>query len=58
MGFAGLSQLEGQKLRDRVGPDVSKFHQFFRGILKNHLSKVDMFWVVKWDGDGLEQVDV
>ena len=58
MGCAGLSQLEGQKLRDHVGPVMSMFHQVFGGLKKSHLSEVDMFWVVKWDGDGLEQVDV
>ena len=35
----------------------SCYYFFFR-IFEKHLSKVDMLGVVKWDGDGLEQVDV
>ena len=57
MGCAGLSQLEAQKLRDHAGPVVSRCHQLFY-VFFNHLGKVDMLGVVKWDGDGLEQVDV
>ena len=56
VGCAGLSQHEAQKLRDHGGPDVLEYHQVF--FKTNHLGKVDMLGVVKWDGDGLEQVDV
>ena len=59
--FADLSQHEGQKLKDHAGPGLrcdARFSDFQNGFLKKHLCKVDMLWIVKWDGDGLEQVDV
>ena len=58
---ADLSQHEGQKLKDHAGPGLrcdARFSDFQNGFLKKHLCKVDMLWIVKWDGDGLEQVDV
>ena len=57
MGCAGLSQLEGQKLRDHAGPAVSRFHQVFEVFgetLKKlpqqsrHVSGRQMVW--RWLG--------
>ena len=37
---------------------LEAFSCYFLRIFEKHLGKVDMLGVVKWDGDGLEQVDV